>query len=96
MRRPSIVHALVKALLQLISTLRASSAKERLDALERAGGCVSCGSQRVVIEGESISCEECGYEGRADRGGRVTLHAIQSVYDDQSSAAPDKVNTVKL
>ena len=89
-----IIHALIKAILGLISMIWVSSAKERLDELERAGECVNCGSQRVVTEGGSISFEECGCEGRVERGGRVTPHSIQSVYDAHSCADSDGITNL--
>jgi hypothetical protein len=55
-------------------------AKRRLANLERTGGCVSCGSHNLVVQDHVRTCMDCGYQGRADGGGKLDPSAIDSIY----------------
>ena len=46
-------------------------ALERSRAADKIGGCVSCGSTNLETDNGMLRCLECGYSGRADRGGEA-------------------------
>ena len=56
-------------------------AQRRAEQAERVGGCLACGSQRVVVNQTERSCLECGFTGRADGGGQLSAQEIDAMYD---------------
>lgn len=67
-----------------VNQMRVAKAK----AAEAAGGCVACGGDDLIPEGDRVRCADCGYEGAADRGGALTARELQSTsiqtpYDDR-------------
>lgn len=43
--------------------------------------CVACGSTAVQTADDTITCKQCGYTGRADRGGQLSRKEIDALYD---------------
>jgi hypothetical protein len=61
-------------------------ARARLDALEQSGGCVSCSSTNVVMQGGIRFCQDCGYQGRADGGGKIGAE-LDHIYSQKPTEA---------
>ena len=57
------------AFIRLVIRRRAAK-QELLDT------CLACGSSRVSVEGSARVCEECGYSGRADGGGKLSAQEL--------------------
>lgn len=76
-----VVKLVVLAIAAIAALVLRWHAQRRAEQAERAGGCVACGSQRVVVNQTERSCLECGFTGRADGGGKLSAEEIQAMYD---------------
>lgn len=68
-------------LASLIAALMKFSARRRAAQLEGHGGCVACGAKNVQRVGDEMHCHECGYRGRADRGGKLSAQEVGALYE---------------
>lgn len=57
-------------------------ARARASALEQAGGCINCHSQKVERDEVRARCLDCGYVGAVDGGGALSRKDTDSLYGD--------------
>ncbi|MCA9563510.1 MAG: hypothetical protein KC561_08470 [Myxococcales bacterium] len=50
----------------------------RIESSQR-GRCLACGSTELDVQGSSVSCRSCGYEGAADGGGALTEDEVRAL-----------------
>ena len=65
-------------LLSLVALAFRLRTRRRVAQDEARGGCVACGSLKVRIEGDTVTCEQCHYMGRADRGGTLARSEFEA------------------
>jgi hypothetical protein len=74
----AIVTVIVLALAGMISFAYRERLRRRAEALDKAG-CLSCGSSEVETVGAELHCRACGYVGRPDGGGTLTVAEMESL-----------------
>lgn len=76
-----VIRAIVTAVVLLIAAGLSLAMRAYLRRRARAldGGCVACGSSKVEIDGGALRCRACGYVGRADGGGTLSVDELQSL-----------------
>ena len=79
-----VVTVVVLAIAALLGKIFTAYLKRRAKALD-VDGCVACGSSEVVRDGATLRCTKCGYTGRADGGGTLSVEEMRSIRapDDQ-------------
>lgn len=56
-------------------------ARRRIDKMEASRACLSCESADVVEQAGIRTCMACGYQGRADGGGKIDHQVIDEIYE---------------
>jgi hypothetical protein len=56
-------------------------ARRRIDKMEATRACLSCESTDVVEQAGMRTCMACGYQGRADGGGKIDHQVIDEMYE---------------
>lgn len=72
----------------LAALVRHMRMRRRIARDEARGGCVACGSLKLRIEGDIVSCEQCNYTGRADRGGVLVQGELPIVHPSRRQPRP--------
>jgi hypothetical protein len=81
----AIVTVVVLAIAGMISFAYRERLRRRAEALDKAG-CLSCGSNKLETVGAELHCRACGYVGRADGGGTLTVTEMASLKERDTDA----------
>lgn len=74
-----VVTAVVLLIAALVSRIVTAHLRRRAKALD-TDGCVACGAKEVVVDGGTLRCRRCGYVGRADGGGTLSVDELRSIH----------------
>jgi ribosomal protein L37AE/L43A len=77
-----LVFVIVAVILTAVGLIRKAVAVSRLRRMNAAEpACVACGSSDVERREGVAKCRRCGYEGRADGGGRLSSRDLGDMFD---------------
>ena len=73
----AIVTVIVLAIAAGLSMAMRAYLRRRAKALD--AGCVACGSHELETRDAEVRCRSCGYVGRADGGGTLSVAELQAI-----------------
>ena len=84
-----VIKAIAMVIVGIIAGMISYAYRERLrkhaQALDKAG-CLSCGSHEIEIVDGELRCRACGYVGRADGGGTLTVAELDALREPDNNA----------
>ena len=64
----------------IVVAMRTSRGQQSIAAADASGACIACGSPLVERSDDIARCKSCGYEGRADGGGKLDPEDIAEIF----------------